>query len=91
MAEIDDGRSHRQRVQGGAADRVLEDLAGIVAEEQPLSTSTRLVTWGVMPSLWTMPRIASQPRKIAMNGTQSPRKRKKRPLSSATGMKMSRR
>jgi len=28
---------------------------------------------------------------MAMNGTQSPRKRKNRPLRSATGMKMSRR
>src|ERR1039458_4768089 len=36
MAEVDDGRGHRQHVKGGAAHRVLQDLAGIVAEEEPL-------------------------------------------------------
>ena len=42
-----------------------------------------------MPSLWTIPRIASQPRKMAMKGTQSPMNRKNLPLRRATGMKIS--
>jgi hypothetical protein len=36
MAEVDDGRGHRQHVQRGAAHCVLQHLAGIVAEEEPL-------------------------------------------------------